>query len=99
MSKLEAMTTNDETDSLFEARRRLRRVRMIVDLTSSLIANDSSISHREARSLVECAEKAIGELVPSYSRRFEAAVKPRLDSIIRQRWPLEEFSARPELVN
>ena len=38
-----------EVPSAFFERRRLRRVRMIVELTLNLISSDRTVSHREAR--------------------------------------------------
>jgi hypothetical protein len=87
--------------SHFDQRRKLRRIRMIVDLTSSLIRSDSSLSYREACCLVECAEKAISELVPDYRETFEYRIKPRLNQIILERWPTRAhwLSSSIELVN
>lgn len=75
--------------TLFGERRKLRRVRMIVDLTSALISRDASISYREARCLIDCAEKAIFELLPNYQLNFERHIRPTFDRILRDRWPVE----------
>lgn len=79
----------------------MRRVRMIVDVTTALLDNDSSLSFREARSLVDCAERAIGELVPSWRDCFNSEVRPQLETIIRKRWPVGNWAALEalELVN
>jgi hypothetical protein len=95
--------TGDDA-SLFEQRRRVRRVRMILDLTSTLLSRDASLTHREACTLVECAERAIAELLPNFSSKFSSFVRPRLERIIQERWPAP-FDDRParrmsqELVN
>lgn len=73
--------------SSFEMRRRMRRVRMIVDVTTALLETDMSLSRREACSLVDCAERAISELVPSWRICFNNEVRPRLETIIHSRWP------------
>src|ERR1700732_737731 len=52
------------------ARWRLRRIRMIVELTLNLISSDMTVSYREARSLVACARKAILALYPAFSSRY-----------------------------
>jgi hypothetical protein len=101
MSKM-MMTTHDTAVSSFDTRRKLRRIRMIVALTTALISGDSSITYREASSLVDCAEKAINELVPTYRDRFELSIRPHFDAIIRERWPLDHAMHSPnpyELVN
>lgn len=91
--------------ALPEQRRRIRRVRMIVDLTSALIGRDTSMTYREARSLVECAEKAVLELLPDYDAIFESYIRPTFDRIMRERWPMETpmqpppISTGRELVN
>ena len=74
---------------------------MIVELTSNLIQNDVSLTHREAHCLVQCARKAIAELIPAYHTKFDLLVAPRLNRVMRQRWPIEESRiSRPlELVN
>ena len=80
-----------ETRSAYVERRRLRRMRMIVELTANLISSDSTVSHREARCLVDCARKAVVELYPGFSRRFDDVVLPHLERILQQRWPDEEL--------
>lgn len=71
-------------------RRKLRRVRMIVELTHNLISSDMTVSHREARCLVECARKAILELHPAFGERYERIVKPHFDRVLTSRWPREQ---------
>lgn len=90
--------------SLFERRRRVRRVRMIIDLTSNIIRCDESMTYREATSLVSCARKAILDLLPQYESQFERVVRPRLEHLITSRWPsggesAPAFSPAHELVN
>lgn len=90
-----------ETNSAFFERRRIRRVRMIVELTLNLISSDRTVSHREARCLVDCARKAIVELFPDFGDRYETIVRPHFERVLQQRWPNEElrFSDPRELVN
>jgi len=74
---------------------------MIVELTSNLIQNDVSLTYREACCLVQCARKAIVVLIPAYNSKFDLLVAPRLNCVMRERWPMEESRInRPlELVN
>ena len=90
-----------EPNSLFFERRRLRRVRMIVELTLNLISSDRTTSHREARCLVDCARKAIMEIFPTFGDRYERIVQPHFDRVLQQRWPEEElrYSDPHEMVN
>jgi hypothetical protein len=90
-----------EVHSAFFERRRLRRIRMIVELTHNMISSDMTVSHREALCLVNCARKAILDLFPSFEERYERIVKPHFESVLAQRWPHED-PMRPnpcELVN
>ena len=80
-----------EPASAFMDRRRLRRVRMIAELTLNLISSDRTVSHREARCLVECARKAILDLFPAIESRFERIVQPHFLRVLQQRWPEEEL--------
>ncbi|HYM61053.1 MAG TPA: hypothetical protein VEZ11_09185 [Thermoanaerobaculia bacterium] len=79
-----------EVRSAFFERRRLRRIRMIVELTLNLISSDATVSHREARCLVECARKAVLELDPEFGERFERIIRPHFECILHRRWPQEQ---------
>ena len=78
-----------ETHSAFFERRRLRRIRMIVELTHNLISTDQTVSHREARSLVNCARKAILDLYPGFEERYDRLVRPHFERVLHARWPKE----------
>ena|SRR6476469_1720178 len=90
-----------ESSSAFYERRRLRRIRMIVELTLNLISSDRTVSHREARCLVDCARKAIFEIYPSFCDRYDRIIRPNFERVLQQRWPEEElrFSHAGETVN
>ena len=90
-----------EVRTAFGQRRRLRRIRMIVELTLNLISSDMTVSHREARSLVACAQKAILELYPAFADRYDRVVLPHFERVLHERWPSEElrYSRATELVN
>jgi hypothetical protein len=92
---------NPESASAFVERRRQRRVRMIVELTMNLISSDSTVSHREARCLVDCARKAILELHPGFLEKYERIVRPHFERLLLSRWPNEQVldNSCSELVN
>jgi hypothetical protein len=100
MPKYESETSPETRAALFE-RRRIRRIRMIVELTLNLISSDMTVSHREARSLVDCARKAILDLLPSFDERYERVIRPHFERILQERWPAEElrYSHAGEIVN
>ena len=85
----------------FRGKRRQRRARMIVELTAHLIRHDDSLTHREARCLVECARKAMNSISPDLCQDFNARVAPSLERIIIERWPSEQalFATIHETVN
>ena len=97
MPKFEIETIPELRSAFFE-RRRLRRIRMIVELTHNLISSDRTVSHREARCLVNCARKAIVELFPPFEDRYERIILPHFERVLHERWPFEEPMSS-ELVN
>ena len=100
MSKPAAVSSHQLT-SVFERRRRVRRMRMIVDVTTSLIEFDDSLTHREACCLIDCARRAIEELFPDMAGQIDASLTPRFERVLRTRWPQEDFrlNSPQELVN
>src|ERR1043166_141669 len=89
MGKSFGMSSVEVRSSFFE-RRRLRRIRMIVELTLNLIGTDTTVSHREARCLVRCARKAILDLHPAFEQRYERSVRPYFERLLAERWPHEQ---------
>jgi hypothetical protein len=79
-----------EVRSTFFERRKLRRIRMIVELTLNMIGTDMTVSHREARCLVRCARKAILDLHPGFELRYERSIRPYFERILAERWPHEQ---------
>ena len=101
MPKFDLETTTEPRSAFFE-RRRLRRIRMIVELTHNLISTDTTVSHREARSLVACARKAILDLFPGFEERYDGIVRPHFERVLHTRWPNEaalDESSCCEIVN
>src|SRR5436853_7473694 len=89
MPKFE-MESTEEIRSAFFERRRLRRIRMIVELTHNLISSDRTVSSREARCLVSCARKAILDLHPGFAPRYERSIRPYFERMLAERWPQEQ---------
>ena len=90
MPKFETESLPEVRSAFFE-RRRLRRIRMIVELTLNLISSDRTVSHREARCLVACARKAIMDLYPGFEERYERIISPHFERVLAERWPQEEL--------
>src|SRR5215212_1856656 len=89
MGKFQIDSVTEDRSAFFE-RRRLRRIRMIVELTLNLIGTDTTVSHREARCLVRCARKAILDLHPGFAQRYERSVRPYFERMLAERWPHEQ---------
>ena len=89
MPKFEAEFAADSRAASVE-RRKMRRVRMIVELTHNLISSDTTVTFREARCLVDCARKAILELHPDFGDRYERIVRPHFERVLASRWPGEQ---------
>ena len=102
MPKFE-IETSEELRSTFFERRRLRRIRMIIELTHNMVSGDRTVSHREARCLVSCARKAILDLHPGFESRYDRLVKPHFERVLASRWPNEQAldleSCGDEIVN
>jgi hypothetical protein len=88
MPKFEIDPAMEVRSALYE-RRRLRRIRMIVELTLNLIGTDLTVTHREACCLIHCARKAILDLHPSFEFRYERIIAPHFERVLAQRWPNE----------
>lgn len=86
MPKFQSEYTS-ESRAAFVERRKMRRIRMIVELTHNLISSDMTVTYREARCLVDCARKAILELHTDFADRYERIVRPHFDRVLASRWP------------
>ena len=84
---------DEEIVASFERRRRSRKYRMIVELTHGIIASHPRLSYRQARCLIACARRSIGELSAAFVAEFELDVVPELEACMRERWP-DEFTPR-----
>lgn len=77
-------------------RRMLRKYRMIVELTGGMISDSDRLTYREARCLIECAQRSIESMSPLLAADFELSHLPALERMIKERFP---FQASGELVN
>jgi hypothetical protein len=88
MPKFDIDTATEVRSTFFE-RRRIRRIRMIVELTLNLISSDMTVSHREAQCLCNCARRAITDLYPGFEERYERIIRPHFERVLAERWPNE----------
>lgn len=64
----------------------MRRLRIIVDLTTGVLYQDPNLTLAEAQELVSNLRKAALQMFPGKERTFEIVLRPRFDRILRERW-------------
>jgi hypothetical protein len=79
----------DYEEALKEENRRLRRLRLIVDLTLSRLYQDPDLTHLEALQVVERCRDAALALFPGKETAFEMIIRPRFERVVMARWPHE----------
>ena len=77
-----------DEESLREEEGRLRRLRLLVDVTAQVLSEDEKLTFCEALRLVEAARTAALRLFPDKSDTFELVIRPRLDHIILERFQI-----------
>lgn len=79
----------DFNDALIEENRRLRRLRLIVDLTLARLYQDPDLSLLDALEVVERCRDAALTLFPGKESAFELIYRPRFERVLIRRWPHE----------
>jgi hypothetical protein len=74
-------------EALRDENRRLRRLRLLVDLTLSRLYQDPNLTHLEALQLVEKCRDAALTLFPGKETAFEMIFRPRFERVIEARFP------------
>lgn len=69
-----------------EERKKIRRLRFLVDLTTNVLYQDATLSLQEARQLIGNTEKAVLRLFPGKERTFEIVLLSRFERILYERW-------------
>ncbi len=69
-----------------EEKENIRRLRCLVDLTTSVLYQDYSLTLEEARQVVENTEKIILKMFPDKQQTFDIVLLPRFERILRERW-------------
>ena len=75
-------------DAVRTEERRVRRLRLLVDVTAQVLAEDEKLTLCEALRLVEAARTAAQRLFPEGDDTFQLVVRPRLDRIIFERFQI-----------
>jgi len=79
-------------DAIREEHRRIRRLRFVVDLTASILAQNPDLTIEEANDLIARAEKAALALFPGSEPQFDLLIRPRLSRIVDERFPRDPTS-------
>jgi hypothetical protein len=75
------------SDALREENRRLRRLRLVVDLTLARLYQDPDMSLLEALQLTERCRDAALAMFPGKETAFDLIYRPRFERVLYARWP------------
>ena len=84
------MEVDRREELIQEEKEKTRRLRVLVDLTTSVLYQDSSLTWEEARQIVRGTEKAILEMFPDKQQTFDIVLLPRFERILRERWGVRQ---------
>lgn len=78
---------DEEQERLIEEeKKKMRRLRFLVDLTTGVLYQDSSLSLKESRQMVENLRKAVLRMFPGKEKTFDLVLLPRFERILKERW-------------
>ncbi len=69
-----------------EEEKNIRRLRFLVDLTTSVLYQDQTLTLEEARRMVRNTEKAVLAMFPDKQQTFDIVLLPRFERILHERW-------------
>ncbi len=69
-----------------EEQKKIRRLQLLVNLTTSTLYQDASLSLEEARRMVRGTERAVLNLFPDKQTTFDIVLLPRFERILYERW-------------
>ncbi len=69
-----------------EEKKKMRRLRFLVDLTTSVLYQDTDLTVDEARSMIRGVEGAVLRMFPGKKRTFDMLLVPRFERIMYERW-------------
>ena len=77
-----------EEAALHEEQHRIRRMRLLVDVTAQVLSEDEKLTFCEALRLIEAARTAVLRLFPDKDDTFEIVIRPRLERIVHERFQI-----------
>ena len=76
-----------DPEALADEQKRLRRLRLVVDLTASVLSQEPALTLEDAWEMIRRAESAVINLFPGSHRQFDLLIRPRLARILDERFP------------
>jgi hypothetical protein len=77
-----------DVEALNEEQRRVRRLRLLVDVTAQTLSEDDNLTLCEALRLIEAARTAALRMFPGKDDTFDLVVRPRLERIVLERFQI-----------
>lgn len=82
-----------EHEPQFDEERSLRKLRLMVDITAQVLAEDRDLTLCTGLRLIEALRTACRRLFPDDHSTFELVIRPRLEKILLERFGLEPGSS------
>ncbi len=73
---------------LVEEQQRIRRMRLLVDVTVQVLSQDENLTFCEALRLIDAARTAVLRLFPDKDETFNLVIRPRLERIVHERFQI-----------
>ena len=72
-------------DPIEEEKKKIHRLRVLVDLATSVLYQETSLTLEEARQLVRNTESSVLTLFPDKQQTFDMVLLPRFERILHER--------------
>ena len=72
-------------DPIQEAKRKIHRLRVVVDLTTSILYQETSLTLEEARQLMRNTASTVLTMFPDKQQPYDLVLIPRFERILRER--------------
>lgn len=70
----------------------MRRLRLLVDVTAQVLAEDEKLTLCEALRLIDAARTASMRMFPDKDDTFELVIRPRLERIVLERFRIPSLA-------
>ncbi len=72
-----------------EERRKIRRLQLMMDMVTSVIAQDDSLSYEDAAEMIADSKRAALAMFPDKELAYNLIYKPRLQRLMRERFRVQ----------